>query len=273
MNSRIICKTFFAGFLFLLASFPLTAQSGNQGTIEGTVSDPSGAVVSGAQISATNTATGATFSVTAGSDGLFRFPVLPVGTYDISATQSGFSKYVQQGVVLNVGAKLNLPITLPLASAQQTVQVSAEAPVVETTRTQVSSTVNDVAVANLPTNGRNFIDFVLLTPAVTRDVRTGDLSFAGQRGTLNSLVVDGGDNNNTFFGQALGRAGPGLTYQFSQESVQEFQVNANAYSAEYGRAGGAVINVATRSGTNRFHGSVSEFYGDKSLNANNAIAE
>jgi outer membrane receptor protein involved in Fe transport len=272
MNTRIICKTLVAGLLFLLAALPLTAQSGNQGTLEGTITDPSGAVVSGAQITATNTATGATFSVTAGGDGLFRFPVLSVGTYDISATQSGFSKYVQQGVVLNVGAKLNLPITLALASAQQTVQVSAEAPVVETTRTQVSSTVNDVAVANLPVNGRNFIDFVLLTPAVTRDVRGGDLSFAGQRGTLNSLTIDGTDNNNTFFGQTLGRTGSGRApYQFSQDAVQEFQVNTNGYSAELGRAGGAVINVITKSGTNSFHGSAFEFFRDRGLNANDPI--
>src|SRR5689334_5726022 len=100
MNTRIICNTLVAGLLFLLAALPLTAQSGNQGTLEGTVTDPSGAVVSGAQITATNAATGAIFSVTAGGDGLFRLPVLPVGTYDISATQSGFSKYVQQGIVL-----------------------------------------------------------------------------------------------------------------------------------------------------------------------------
>ena len=85
---------------------------------------------------------------------------------------------------------------------------------------------------------------------MTRDVRTGDISFAGQRGTLNSLVVDGADNNNTFFGQTLGRTGSGRApYQFSQDAVQEFQVNSNAYSAEYGRAGGAVINVVTKSGT------------------------
>ena len=84
-------------------------------------------------------------------------------------------------------------------------------------------------------------------------MRTGDISFAGQRGTLNSLVVDGADNNNTFFGQTLGRTGSGRApYQFSQDAVQEFQVNRNAYSAEYGRAGGAVINVVTKSGTNEF---------------------
>ncbi len=118
---------------------------------------------------------------------------------------------------------------------------------------------------NLPVNGRNFIDFALLTPGVTKDVRTGDISFAGQRGTLNSLVVDGADNNNTFFGQALGRTGSGRApYQFSQDAVREFQVNSNSYSAEYGRAGGAVINVVTKSGTNDLHGSGFWFVRDKS---------
>ncbi len=127
---------------------------------------------------------------------------------------------------------------------------------------------------NLPVNGRNFIDFALLTPGVTRDVRTGDISFAGQRGTLNSLVVDGADNNNTFFGQTVGRTGSGRApYQFSQDAVKEFQVNSNSFSAEYGRAGGAVINVVTKSGTNDLHGSIFEFYRDKALNANNAINE
>ena len=150
--------------------------------------------------------------------------------------------------------------------------ISAATPAVETTRSQMSSTISDVSIANLPVNGRNFIDFALLTPGVTRDVRTGDISFAGQRGTLNSLVIDGADNNNTFFGQTLGRTGSGRApYQFSQDAVQEFQVNSNAYSAEYGRAGGAVINVVTKSGTNTPHGTLFEFYRDKALNANDAI--
>jgi hypothetical protein len=104
---------------------------------------------------------------------------------------------------------------------------------------------------------------------VVKDTCTGDISFAGQRGTLNSLVIDGADNNNTFFGQTLGRTGSGRApYQFSQDAVQEFQVNRNAYSAEYGRAGGAVINVVTKSGTNSFHGSAFEFFRDDSLDAN-----
>src|SRR5205823_5855559 len=116
------------------------------------------------------------------------------------------------------------------------------------------------------------INFRSLTPGVTLDVRGGDISFAGQRGTLNSLIVDGSDNNNTFFGQSIGRTGSGRApYQFSQDAVQEFQVNANAYSAEYGRAGGAVINVVTKSGTNDFHGTAFEFFRDKGLNANDYI--
>ena len=99
-----------------------------------------------------------------------------------------------------------------------------------------------------------------------RDVRLGDISFAGQRGTLNSLVIDGANNDNTFFGQALGRTGSGRApYQFSQDAVKEFQVNTNSYSAEYGRAGGAVINVVTKSGTNEFHGSAFDFYRDQPL--------
>ena len=163
---------------------------------------------------------------------------------------------------------------MAVSGVAETVNVSGGTPIIETSRTQVSSTITEASVQNLPVNGRNFIDFALLTPGVTRDVRTGDISFAGQRGTLNSLVVDGADNNNTFFGQTVGRTGSGRApYQFSQDAVKEFQVNSNSFSAEYGRAGGAVINVVTKSGTNDLRGSVFEFYRDKALNANNAINE
>ena len=121
--------------------------------------------------------------------------------------------------------------------------------------------VDDHAVSELPVNGRNFMDFVLLTPAVVKDVRGGDLSFGGLRGTLNSLTIDGTDNNNTFFGQTLGRTGSGRApYQFSEDAVQEFQVNTNGYAAELGRGGGAITNVVTKSGSNAFHGTAFEFF-------------
>ena len=267
---RVISVLRLACLLSLAAAVPLAGQSAT-GAIDGTVVDQSDAVLPGVTITVTQNATGLTRSTVSDAQGRFRVPLLPVGTYAVMAELPSFSSFKQE-VPVAIGQTVDLRVQLRLASVAETVTVSAESPVVETTRSQVSSTVGEVAVQNLPVNGRNFIDFALLTPGVTKDVRTGDISFAGQRGTLNSLVVDGADNNNTFFGQTLGRTGSGRApYQFSQDAVQEFQVNSNAYSAEFGRAGGAVINVVTKSGTNTLSGSAFEFYRDKSLNANDAV--
>src|SRR5215831_7471424 len=272
MFNRLLARIAILSFVLFAVASQASAQGGNQGAIQGTVTDQTGAVVSAAELTATHTETGATFKTTSKEDGFFEFPLLPVGLYDLAVKKGGFATISEKGVKLTIGAKLNLRLELKVSSTSETVTVTGEAPVVETTRTQVSATVDDQAVANLPANGRNFIDFVLLTPGVNRDVRTGDLSFAGQRGTLNSLTVDGTDNNNLFFGQTLGRAGSGRApYQFSQDAVQEFQVITNGYSAEFGRAGGAVINVVTKSGTNLFHGTAFEFFRDRALNANDPI--
>jgi len=261
--------------LFTLPAGPAAAQTPT-GSIDGVVVDTSGAVVPGVTVVMTHEPTGIAREVVTDGRGLFRAPLLPVGPYTVRSELSGFKPFEQREIRLTIGQSVTLRIELTPASVAESVTVrvpiSATTPSIETTRSQMSSTVSEITVANLPVNGRNFIDFVLLTPGVTRDVRTGDISFAGQRGTLNSLVVDGADNNNTFFGQSLGRTGSGRApYQFSQDAVQEFQVNSNAYSAEYGRAGGAVINVVTKSGTNTPHGTVFDFYRDKKLNANDAI--
>ena len=256
--------------LFLLAALPAPAQNAG-GEIVGTVTDETGGVLPGVTVTIQNQATGVSRDTQTDGAGRYRAPLLPVGTYEVSAALSGFATTRLKDLTLTIGQTLNADISLR-ASASEEIVVTAEAPVLDKERSAQSSTVGARAVANLPTNGRNFIDFVLTTPGVTRDVRQGDISFAGQRGTLNSLVVDGADNNNTFFGQTLGRTGSGRApYQFSQDAVQEFQVNRNAYSAEYGRAGGAVINVVTKSGTNDFHGSLFEFYRDKSLNENSFV--
>ena len=262
-----------AAVLLVLFAQSAFAQSAT-GDIQGTVVDQSGAVLPGVTVTVTNTATGVQRELVTDAEGRFAAPGLQVGPYEVTASLQGFATRRQENLRVQIGETSTLRLELGVAALTDTITVSGTAPVLETTRTQVSSVVNATAVANLPVNGRNFIDFVLLTPGVTRDTRQGDISFAGQRGTLNSLVVDGADNNNTFFGQALGRTGSGRApYQFSQEAVQEFQVNTNAFSAEFGRAGGAVINVVTKSGTNRFTGSVFEFYRDKALNANTAINE
>src|SRR5713226_2845138 len=265
------------GLAILMISLSLAPgawSQGNQATIEGVVVDQSGSAVPDAKLTARNNANGLKFETTSDSNGLFTFPVLPVGTYTIEVEHKGFATVTQKDIKLTVGARLNLTLAMAIAGQAQTVTVTSETPIVETSRSQVSSTVNDAAIQGLPTNGRNFINFVLLTPGVTLDVRGGDISFAGQRGTLNSLIVDGADNNNTFFGQSLGRTGSGRApYQFSEDAVQEFQVNSNAYSAEYGSAGGAVINVVTKSGTNQFHGTGFEFFRDRGLNATDPIAK
>src|SRR6266705_1595808 len=261
--------------LMLLLAFRgnARAQQGTSGSIEGTVTDPQGAAISNAKLTAVSAETGLTLESSSDENGLFHFLVVPVGAYRITVERSGFAKYTAS-VTVDVGARINLPVQMALSKQTEAITVSATAPVIETTRSSVESVVNDRAVSDLPTLGRNFINFALLTPGVTTDVRTGDISFAGQRGTLNSLIVDGADNNNTFFGQTIGRTGSGRApYQFSASAVKEFQVNSNAYSAEYGRAGGAVINVVTKSGTNDYHGSVFDYYRDKRLNANDYINE
>lgn len=258
--------------LLALAAPVALGQGATTATVEGVVTDPQNAVVPSIKVTIRSTATGFERSTTTDENGLYRLPLLPAGRYDLTAEGQNFALLKRTNLDLTVGQRLNLDLQLAVGGGSETINVSAEAPIVETTRTQVSTTVNSMSVANLPVNGRNFIDFVLLTPGVTRDVRTGDIAFGGQRGTLNNLQIDGTDNNNTFFGQALGRTGSGRApYQFSQDAVQEFQVNSNTYSAEYGRAGGAVINVVTKSGTNQFHGSGFEFYRDRSLNANEPL--
>ena len=246
------------------------AQSAT-GAIEGLVVDPSAAVLPGVAISIRQPAAGVERTSVTDERGTFRTPLLPVGDYELTAAIAGFEAR-RFAIRLTVGQTVSVRIELALAGVGQSVSVSAASPLLEGSRSQVSATIDEVAARNLPVNGRNFLDFVLLTPGVTRDARQGDLSFAGQRGTLNSLVVDGADNNNTFAGQTLGRTGSGRApYQFSADAVQEFQVSSSSYSAEYGRAGAGIINVVTRSGTNILRGSLFDFYRDKAMNATSVI--
>jgi len=166
----------FVCLLTSLLSAVVFAQVGNQASVEGIVTDPSGAMVPNVAIKLTNTGTGAALTGTSNESGYFRFPVIPVGTYELTAESSGFAPYKVTAIDVVVGAKINLPISLGVAGQTAAIVVTGEVPVVETTRTRVSSTVDDHAVRDLPVNGRNFMDFVLLTPAVVKDVRGGDLS-------------------------------------------------------------------------------------------------
>jgi outer membrane receptor protein involved in Fe transport len=266
MQKNLYC--FSLGILLCVAT--AVAQESGGATINGTVTDPSGALIAGAKITATQPATGAQRSTQTSTAGLYSFSALAAGTYDVTVEAGGFKQAKFASVTVAVGAVVTLDAHLQVGATQETIDVSADAPVVETTRTQTSTVVNQKAISDLPINGRNFLDFAVLTPGVVRDpTRGGDLSFGGQRGTANSLTVDGSDANNVFFGQSTGRSGTGRSpYSFSQDAVQEFQVSANGYAAEVGRAGGGVINVITKSGTNDWHGAAFEFFRDKALNAN-----
>jgi outer membrane receptor protein involved in Fe transport len=270
MTAPLVARLCVLAVFILTFSIGAFAQSqATTGNIEGRVLDPKEAAVSGASVAATNQQTGLERTATADDQGAFTIAFLSPGLYTVRANASGFSQTEVKDVVVTVGGKSPLDVRLSVGGASGSVTVSSEAPVVETNLSSVSTTVNSRAIENLPVNGRNFLDFATLTPGVIRDQnREGDLSVGGQKGTLNSLQVDGVDNNNTFFGQSFGRTGVRPPYQFSEESVQEFQVNQNGFSAEFGRAGGAVINVVTKSGTNEIHGGGFEFFRDESLNAN-----
>lgn len=261
--------------LFLSIALSINAQSqANTGNIEGRVTDPNAASVPNVTVTATSLATGLQKSAQTNDEGVYRIVFLPPGAYKVETSGAqGFTPATFTNVIVTVGGQTPLDIQLAVGNATVAmVDVSAEGQIVETSRTSISSVVNERAIQNLPVNGRNFLDFATLTPSVVRDpTRQGDLAVGGQKGTLNSLQVDGADNNNTFFGQSFGRTGTRPPYQFSEESVQEFQVNQNGFSAEFGRAGGAVINVVTKSGSNEWHGSAFEFFRDESLNSNTPV--
>lgn len=238
--------------------------------MSGLVTDPSGAVIANAKITATLAATNATRQTESTDEGFYSFASLTPGAYDLSVEAAGFKTAKRTGLTLNVGSAVSLDIALQVGTPTETITVTEDAPLVETARSQTSTVINARSVADLPINGRNFLDFTALTPGVVKDpTRGGDLTFGGQRGTLNSLTVDGTDSNNVFFGQSTGRAGSGRSpYSFSQDAVQEFQVATNTFAPEIGRAGGGVVNVITKSGTNDFHGTVFEFFRDRGMNAN-----
>src|SRR4051812_31636205 len=258
--------------LALLPAIAIAQSQSTTGNIEGRVVDQNGAVVPGVGLTATNLDTGLIKTSTSDSEGNSIFVLLPPGNYKVDvAAQKGFTAATYNNVRVTVGSKTPLDIALKAGGGTTIVDVPDTGQAIETTRSSISNTIDQTKVLNLPTNGRNFLDFATLTPGVVRDpTRAGDLAIGGQKGTFNSVQVDGASSDNTFFGQSSGRVGSGRApSEFSIDTVKEFQVNTNGFSAEYGRAAGAVINVITKSGTNKFTGSAFEYFRDESLNANN----
>jgi uncharacterized membrane protein len=246
---------------------PATAQARlTGGDLLGVVTDESGAVLSGAVISVVNTDTHVTRTTHTDARGEFRALALPPGSYQVTIDQAGFASQTRNGIVLLLGQAVSLDITMRVAGIEDAITVAAESPVIDSGRTAVSTVVRQQQVENLPINGRNFLSFTVITPGVTTDrtpqqgaTATSGLSFTGQRGRSNNIMVDGLDNNDPTLGSVRGT--------FSQEAIREFQVLANSYSAEFGKAAGGVVNIVTKSGTNDLRGSVFGYYRDETLNA------
>src|ERR1700733_583120 len=247
-----------AVFLVFILSASLAAQDSATGPIPGSALDPSGSRIAQASIVAVNSSTGARYSTTSDAEGRFSLDLLPPGDYTVRTVADKMSAQVAPQLRVDVGAAAELEFHLTLAGTHENVTVSGTPALVDTQPAPVSTLLDERAIADLPLNGRRFSDLMLLSPGVTQDPRSltsgtnGDLSFGGIRGFQNSFLVDGGDFNNAFYAQARGLYR--TPYQFSNEVVQEFRVSTNSYGAELGRAGGAVVNVVTKSGTNHWHG-------------------
>lgn len=263
--------------LFMFAVLCLTigigqafAQSSVTGGIRGKITDPQGALIPNASVTVTNVGTNKEETVTSDTDGGYRFSNLQPGIYNLGVAVSGFANFTQERVVVEVGQVTTVDVPLGISGTTATVQVTTEAPVINTTSQDFSNNINQTSINELPINGRRASSFVLLTPGVVPDGPFGLISFRGISGLLNNSTVDGGDNNQAFFSEERGRTR--ISSSISQDAVREFQVNTSNYSAEFGRAAGGVVNTVTKSGTNKFHGSAFYYIRDNKLGARNPFS-
>jgi hypothetical protein len=254
MQSPIV-RFCFALIVALLFAFGAFAQSTTDGAIGGTVTDSSGAAVPNAKVIVRSNGTNAAEAVVTDDTGYFRVGKLQPATYTVTVDVQGFAPFKAERVVVQVGSITDISVRLNIASAGATVVVSAEVPQVNTNSAEFAPTLDQNAISNLPINGGRWSSFALLTPGAVNDASGfGLISFRGMSTLLNNNTVDGGDNNQAFFSEERGRTRIG--YSSAKAAVQEFQVNTSNYSAEYGRAAGAVVNTVTKSGTNQYHGEV-----------------
>ena len=263
-----------------VATIPSWSQSAvSSATLSGQVHDSSGAVVPNVQITAVNIATQVTYSATTNDDGLYRFPPLPVGVYKVTFSHDGFDTAEVRDVELSVGGTTTVSPDLQVGSVNRQVTVEATAPMLHPTDSSLSTVVDQQLISDLPLNGRRYTDFVLLTPNVTADGEFGLVSMAGQQGGAdsgyangngsNSFTVDGANATSSYFGEARGRTR--VPYVFGEQSIMEFQVTDNPYSAAYGGGGSGFVNTVTKSGTNDFHGDAFYYNRNSGTGANDAV--
>ena len=259
-------------FIFICASMAFGQAQSNAADIQGTVKDAAGAVVPNATVTVRNIATNLSRTATTNDQGFYRIVNVPPGDYEVTGEGANFKKTVLPKITVTVGQAAELDITLELGSLSEIVTVSdATAEMIESSKTSVSSTIDQQRINNLPINERNYIQFAITNSTVGRDngrpigpAPTTGLNFGGQRGRSNLVQVDGADNTDNSVNASRSTV--------SQEAVQEFQVVTNSFAAEFGRSAGGVVNVVTKSGTKEFHGNLFGFLRHRSFQARNAFA-
>jgi hypothetical protein len=270
MKPNSVCKRLFAlasAVAFVFASaMPSHAQTSGLGNIVGTVTDKSGAVVSGADVVITDTDTSVSRTVTTNSAGEYTATFLQPGHYEIVFGGGSFAKVDRKNLELTVGQTLTADAALPAGATSTEVTVTSASPILDTEKTEVSQTLGENFLSNLPVATRNWDAFVLLTPNVTQDGGSGLISFHGISGLYNENYVDGANNNQMLFSEARGRAS-GAPYVYSVDSIKEFQAETSNYSVEFGQAAGGQVNAITKSGTNSIHGDAFYYLRYPALNA------
>ena len=257
------------GLFCIFALFAGTVAQGAETTasIIGTIYDENNAPLPGATITAVNAATNFTRVIQSEPSGFYRIPLLPPGSYTVTVEVSGFAKEVRKDVLLTIGKEIAIDFTLKLSTAGETMEIEAETPLIDATKSQLSTTVDQTAIKSLPLNGRDYTQLSLLAPGVrpVNLTQYGQFSIGGQRGDSVNYTIDGAENNFSYTNESRS--------SFTQEGVQEFQILTNRFSAEYGRSTSGVINVISKSGTNDLHGNGFFFFRADSLDSEDFFAK
>ena len=276
MHPRLVSRTSYVRSIVLSLLLAVagisTLAAQTTGMILGTIKDQSGAVLPGAEVTATNVDTGISRTAVSGSRGEYRIPALNVGTYDINAGMAGFQTGVRQGITLIIGREAVVDFSLQVGSVTEQVTVTGEAPLIETTTAVVGGVVDSRQMRDIPLNARSFLELAIgaTTNAVFAEAGSSSatkgfgrkLAISGQRYSSNSFLLDGADIND-----AAGTSGSAAQTVAGMETVREFRVITNAYDAEYGRHTGGVVSAVTKSGENQFHGSAFEFLRNDNMDA------
>ena len=266
-----VLALFMLVILILAGAKPLRAQV-NTASLSGTITDPQGAPIKSANVAAINLATGVERTTVTDENGHYTLVALAPGSYKITVDGGvNFARWTDESLSLTVGQNATLDMRLELRGVQQTITVTSEAAAIETSKTEVSQTIDERRIDNLPINGRNYINFTLTNSQTTRDVSptigpapNSGLNINGARARANMVSIDGAD--------AVDNSINGIRSTISQEGVQEFQLILSNYNAEYGRATGGVINIVTKSGGNEFHGDAYGYVRNQAFQARNPFS-